>query len=312
MMESIMGKEVFKNIVRRFAVKGSLGTVTPDHLFEIIQAEVNRTEIKLPATVKQIFESWTMVRGFPVIKLTRHYGDASKMTILQKRYVINDSNEKKTGEKWPEQYVPVSVSSKESLDFNDTTPSVWLIPNAPIVSYTLKPVISANSWIIANNQQAGFYRVNYDRTNWRLLIHALSNDDFDHIHVFNRAQLVDDSFHLAKSGERDFEIPFGILGYLRKEIDFIPWKPAARSLTFLEHMLRGRAEHKLLESFIRNITQSVYHRVPVTRNETDHVLRLQRLDVAKLACEAGLQECVKEVIDIFDQIVSIITIFKQP
>lgn len=302
MLDGSFGAEVLKRIIQQYIAKRSYLTATPDDLFDVIQTEITMAKVKLPTTAKQILESWTDLPGFPVIKLTRHYGDASKVTIVQKRFV---SDVDKTGnEKWPERFIPVSVSSKEALDFNDTQPSLWLSPNATNVSHTIQPPVSPSSWIIVNNQETGYYRVNYDRSNWYLLINALARENFDNIPVLNRAQLVDDSFNLAKSGERTFEIAFGVLNYLRGEKDFIPWKTAARSLAFLDRMMGGQAHHKLLDLFIRNITRNVYNLVPVTRNETDHVVRLQRLDIAKLACKAGLSTCVEEVTGVFQQIVS--------
>ena len=37
---------------------------------------------------------------------------------------------------------------------------------------------SENNWIIGNIKHAGFYRVNYDKNNWNLLIKQL-NEDFN-------------------------------------------------------------------------------------------------------------------------------------
>lgn len=71
-----------------------------------------------------------------------------------------------------------------------------------------------------------------------------------------------------------------------------------------QKMLRGHPEHELLELFMQNITRSVYSLIPVTRNETNHVVRLQRLDVGMIACKAGLPACVDEVKQIIEPTVS--------
>lgn len=47
---------------------------------------------------------------------------------------------------------------------------------------------------------AGYYRVNYDEANWRLLTQQLLNQHTA-IHVTNRAQILDDAFNLARAGE---------------------------------------------------------------------------------------------------------------
>lgn len=305
MLEGIFGSEVLKKIIRVYVAKKSGSIATADDLIEIAHAEVTIAGIKLPTSVKEIIESWIKNPGYPLVKITRHYGDASKVTIIQKRFV---SDVYKTGnEAWPLQYIPVTLSTRDSLDFNETNPALWLLPtmpDLPSVSYTIHPPVAPSSWIIVNNQQSGFYRVNYDRTNWNLLINGLARKNFDNISVLNRAQLIDDAFNLADSGERSFDLAFSILNYLREETDFVPWKTATRSLNQLERMLGGKEQHKLLELFIQNITSNVFNLIAVTDNETNHVLRLLRRDVAKLACKAGLPACIAEVEGIFQQVVS--------
>lgn len=68
-------------------------------------------------------------------------------------------------------------------------------------SETTKTIQNAASgdWIIANLNQVGYYRVNYDDKNWKAIIEQLSEDP----NVFpdaNRAQVIDDSCQLAKAG----------------------------------------------------------------------------------------------------------------
>lgn len=68
----------------------------------------------------------------------------------------------------------------------------------------------------------GYYRVNYDYENWRLLIQQLYNK-YEDIHVLNRAQLVDDILHLAIDERLDFHLAFTLTNYLKNERDLLPW-----------------------------------------------------------------------------------------
>ncbi|MED6242731.1 hypothetical protein ATANTOWER_009020, partial [Ataeniobius toweri] len=53
-----------------------------------------------------------------------------------------------------------------------------------------------NTWLLGNINQTGYFRVNYDLQNWKLLIQQLhSNPQI--ISVGNRAGLIDDAFNLA-------------------------------------------------------------------------------------------------------------------
>lgn len=76
----------------------------------------------------------------------------------------------------------------------------------------------------------GYYRVNYDITNWERLSEFLYKDDFNLIHVINRAQLIDDAFNLAKWNYIPFEIPLNLSKYLTRETHYLP------IATFLNNM----------------------------------------------------------------------------
>ena len=58
---------------------------------------------------------------------------------------------------------------------------------------------NADKAVIFNVQETGYYRVNYDKQNWELIIKQL-NEDHTKIHVINRAQIIDDAINLARSG----------------------------------------------------------------------------------------------------------------
>lgn len=83
----------------------------------------------------------------------------------------------------------------------------------------------------------GFYRVNYTEDNWLSLIKQL-NDSPKEVHVLNRAQLIDDSFSLAKAGLLNYRIPMGFTEYLKKEDDIIPWFSAMDSLNYVLNRMR--------------------------------------------------------------------------
>lgn len=87
----------------------------------------------------------------------------------------------------------------------------------------------------------GFYRVNYELSNWYQLIDELKNNP-KAIHVLNRAQLIDDSFNLARAGELTHSVPFTLINYLEKEDDFIPWYSVRNSMSYIVERMR-RCSH---------------------------------------------------------------------
>ena len=56
------------------------------------------------------------------------------------------------------------------------------------------PGVDTKEWFFVNLEQAGFYRVNYQPSMWRKLLHE---DALKAIPPANRAQMVDDAMNLV-------------------------------------------------------------------------------------------------------------------
>jgi len=83
----------------------------------------------------------------------------------------------------------------------------------------------------------GYYRVNYDRANWQMIIKQLNKENFKDISTINRAQLIDDALNLARAGKLDYTIAFDVTSYLAHEIEYLPWKAAFNAMDYLNDML---------------------------------------------------------------------------
>jgi aminopeptidase N len=93
----------------------------------------------------------------------------------------------------------------------------------------------------------GFYRVNYDENNWALLISYLKSDNYEKIHLVNRAQLLDDSLNLARAGVLPYGTALELAKYLVKELEYIPWYSALTAFSFLNLRLTGTTIHPLFK-----------------------------------------------------------------
>jgi hypothetical protein len=91
---------------------------------------------------------------------------------------------------------------------------------------------------------AAFYRVLYDNENYKLLTNYLNSENYENIHVLNRAQLLDDSLNLARAGVVIYSTALDLTTYLERETDFIPWTSYFRALTFLNTRLTGTKDYE--------------------------------------------------------------------
>lgn len=90
-------------------------------------------------------------------------------------------------------------------------------------------------WVFSIDLFSGYYRVQYDEQNWRLIIATLRDpQQYRSIHVLNRAQLLDDAMNLARAGLLDYHIALNVTSYLQHESELVPWRSALNALAFIE------------------------------------------------------------------------------
>lgn len=73
---------------------------------------------------------------------------------------------------------------------------------------------------------AGYYRVNYDTTNWKRIAEFLNSDNYAKIPVLTRGQIIADAYVLTEAEQLDRVTFFEIINYLSREIDPAAWYPA--------------------------------------------------------------------------------------
>ena len=179
---------------------------------------------------------------------------------MRGEFDVDKKKKKKKDEPAYTWWVPVSFTNADDKDFseNNTSPAIWLTPNKLSTSVRLKTDVG--NWILANVLGTGFYRVNYDQQNWRLLITQLKNDH-EGIHVINRAHLIDDAFALAANRTLSYPTAFDLIEYLGKEDHYVPWSSALRSLAYIGRMFSYTAHYGRYK-----VTPNLFLLFPVTFN----------------------------------------------
>lgn len=112
-------------------------------------------------------------------------------------------------------------------------------------------VPQGTKWIKFNKDQVGYYRVNYELNEWKVLSEALSNklDDFS---TADRAHLLNDAFSLAEATQLDYEVALNLTRYLAKETRNVPWSVAATKLSQIRRLMSHTENYqKFLVSFAR-------------------------------------------------------------
>lgn len=241
-MENFLTANVFKKGLSNYLTKFSYQSATQDDLWLALTLEAQKTGVfDDTMSLKEIMDGWTLQTGFPYITVTRNY-ENSKILFEQKRFILMETNStiekgKQVSEdgKEPLWWVPITYTTKSISNFTNTRPLHWMKAEKSIV---IDNPIRDEDWLIVNLQVTGYYRVNYDSENWKLIIQQLMDPTkFYKIAQSNRAQLIDDAMNLARAELLDYTIALDVTKYLSHETDYVPWKAAINNLLYLDSML---------------------------------------------------------------------------
>ncbi|XP_053672602.1 aminopeptidase N-like [Anopheles nili] len=285
MFRHLLTEPVWQQVLRVYLESNEFGAVTTDHFIDAMVQVTDSMDL-LPDTVEldDFIKSWVDQAGYPVLDVRRTYrGD---IVLSQDRFYSNKIVTDDTA-LWMIPYTMLEEgdSPTDSLEWN------WLTSRAIGV-----PTEVANDrWILANVNQTGFYRVNYDITNWNLLIDALLEDPTN-VPLHSRAQLVDDAFHLARSNRLDLEISLELLTYLRNERDYPPWQAASRVFNYFDSRMRGTPDYVLYQLFIDTLIGDLFLTLDITSVAPDEPLLDKYLKqlITSWACRTLIESCLTD------------------
>lgn len=130
-------------------------------------------------------------------------------------------------------YIPLNFATASNPNFDDTRITNYFRNGEDRYLINVPSQFDDGQWFIFNKQQLGYYRVNYDLQNWNAISAVLNSDNYNQIHVLNRAQLIDDCLSFADGGYLSYDVLLNLLPYLEREIEYTPWYAADRFISTL-------------------------------------------------------------------------------
>ncbi|KAJ8959943.1 hypothetical protein NQ314_006146 [Rhamnusium bicolor] len=271
MVENTLGEENFRNGLRNYLRQYEFSSTVPNDLWNVLSSSVNQSVSDLPANLRVVLQNWVESSGYP----PSH----------------------NTTSKW---YVPVTLTtSVDDNKFTTTTPEGWLTPTSDL-TITLP---QGADWVILNNQQAGYYRINYELSLWDKIATALSRPNFSEIPDINRAAIVDDVFNLAKVEKVLYSKAFEIIDFLRNDVSYFSWYPTFNGFNYLFRRVGKESElGQAIVTHLSDLMENLYRSVPLSHlDESDQLYTLKQVSTVNWACWLGKQECVTSVLEIFRQ-----------
>uniref|UniRef100_A0A0A1XS95 Aminopeptidase n=1 Tax=Zeugodacus cucurbitae TaxID=28588 RepID=A0A0A1XS95_ZEUCU len=291
MVRHAMGEENFRKSLNAYLNKHKYTNTIPVNLLTVWQ-EYWPAETKSYA--ENVFKSFTNQVGYPLITVTLS-ADKKSFSVKQERFLLKDQNIADTKLLYT---VPISYTTSEQKNFEDTTPKFYLDATASPVTFNLQNSID---WLILNLQESGYYRVNYDANTWDAIHKALHSANWGGIHELNRAQIVDDLLNIARSGILSYDKALEVLEYLESETNYLPWTSAFNGFSYIN--IRLGSDNKQFAEYILELTDRVYRKLGFVEADSDSALDIyNRAKVLSWSCKFGNTECISKSKEYFAKI----------
>ena len=109
--------------------KYAFSNAEQDNLWDALneQAKIDST-LDSSLTVKQIMDTWTTRKGYPVVNVTRL---SNKLTLTQNWFLLNPLNKIQTTSEYKKYrwYIPFTYTTKQELNFEFETKPQWFRPD---------------------------------------------------------------------------------------------------------------------------------------------------------------------------------------
>ncbi|XP_014485856.1 PREDICTED: thyrotropin-releasing hormone-degrading ectoenzyme-like [Dinoponera quadriceps] len=279
MLHGVINDTAFRNGYRKFIARWNYSTAGVDDFWEAMAEET----VAFPADIalSKALDTWISYRGYPIVRIVRNYeGDSA--IIRQERFTYDQSSSPDTQLTW---YVPLDYINKTSDDWSSPT-KTWLHSEEEMV---LHNVATRDSWVVFNVNKTGYYRVNYDEENWKLLAQALE-ENHEILPAETRASLIDDVFGLAAVGLTKYATAFDFIKYMQmRERHYAPWGVLMRHLLKLNGLLYETSGFSDFQEFTLRFTSQLYSDVGWKIDEGSRLT----LTAVTIACVFENAECLE-------------------
>lgn len=129
---------------------------------------------------------------------------------------------------------------------NEPSDVIWSERTLEVNS--IDPLQDDDDWFLVNVNRHGFYRVNYDPTNWRRVTLAIKSHR-DAFSCQTIAQLIDDSLSSARDALLSYKVVLDLMEILKNDTSIIVWNAASLNLLELNNRVQDLDfHHKFLVS----------------------------------------------------------------
>ncbi|KAM3926243.1 aminopeptidase N-like [Leptodactylus fuscus] len=294
MLSSFLTEEIFVQGLRTYLREFEYGSTVYTDLWRHLQMAIDRNGIQLGSSIEAIMNTWVLQMGFPVVTIDTTRG------LIEQQHFLLDPN--------------ATVTRPSEFHYLWIVPITYIIGSQPQQNFWLKQpadihepfnLTGQGNWLLANINETGYYRVNYDDGNWDRLLNQL-NVDHSAIPLINRAQIINDAFNLARAQIVSTTRALETTKFLAKEVEYMPWQAALSSLNYFIQMFDLTEVYGPMKAYMKQQATPLFEyfkritndwtKIPDTLTE-----QYNEINALSMACRYEIPECGQLVTRLFNE-----------
>jgi aminopeptidase N len=233
MLESFLGDEVFRDGIRKYIAAHKYSNTTTADLWEAL------TEVS-GKPVGEIAPSWTEEPGFPLVKVARK---ENTIELAQERFTVHFPDPPALQWQIPLTYVTEDQPATNGFLLREKSANLPdELPNDKAIKF--------------NVADTGYYRVQYDKPSWDLLVAQLPR-----LSQSDRVNLLTDAWALVEANREPLSHYLGLFDQMLKDDQLAVYDQIIDTFTFINRLLAGDPMRPRFQQFARAVLRPAFDRV---------------------------------------------------
>ncbi|CAH6778675.1 Trhde [Phodopus roborovskii] len=178
MLANFMGHSVFQRGLQDYLTLHKYGNAARNDLWNTLSEALKRNGKYV--NIQEVMDQWTLQMGYPVITILGNMTVENRIIITQQHFIYDISAKTKALQLQNNSYlwqIPLTIVVGNRSHVSSET-IIWVSNKS---EHHRIAYLDKGSWILGNINQTGYFRVNYDLRNWKLLIDQLIRNHEEYI-----------------------------------------------------------------------------------------------------------------------------------
>ena len=246
MLESFLGEEVFRDGIRKYIAAHKYSNTTTADLWEAL------TEVS-GKPVGEIAPGWTEEPGFPLVKVARK---ENTIELAQERFTVHFPDPPALQWQIPLTYVTQDQPATNGFLLREKSANLPdELPNDKAIKF--------------NVADTGYYRVQYDKPSWDLLVAQLPR-----LSQSDRVNLLTDAWALVEANREPLPHYLGLFDQMLKDDQLAVYDQIIDTFAFINRLLAGDPMRPQFQQYARAVLRPAFDRVGWERKPGEQATRM--------------------------------------